>query len=91
MKIVKSLKLIKKLYAMEYGRVGGYGHIVFDDGNIEDGAIKHCINDAKESKYKKDISEYMPEDVRLASLEALEMFLKLTLKQRKIVYKLFWL
>ena len=83
----EAMKLIKELYNTDDGGVGGYGHIVFDDGNIEDGNIKWCIEESKQNKYNKDLSE----ETRLASLKALEFFLKLSENERKEVYDRFWI
>jgi hypothetical protein len=87
-KIMKTeaLKLIKELYNTDDGGVGGYGHIVFDDGNIEKVNIEWCIKEAKENKYKNNLSE----ETRLASIRALEFFLKLKDDEREEVYHGFW-
>lgn len=82
-----ALSLIKELYNTTDGSVGGYGHIVFDDGNIENHHIKWCIKEAEENKYKNDLSE----ETRLASLKSLRYFLKLTKNERKQVYEKFWI
>jgi len=78
----KAKELIKKLYNTDCGSVGGYGHIVFDDGNIDNNSIEWCIKSAKENKYKDSTSE----ETRLASLVALEYFLQLTEYKREQVY-----
>lgn len=83
---IKALQLIKNLYNTNDGGVGGYGHIVFDDGNIENSNIEFCIKQAKENKYKNDLSE----ETREASIKALEFFLKLTEFERDEVYNNFW-
>ena len=83
----EALRLIKELYNTNDGGVGGYGHIVFDDGNIENGYIEWCIKEAKENKYKKDLSE----ETRVASIKALEYFLQLTENEREEVYDRFWI
>ena len=83
----EALQLIKELYNTIDGGVGGYGHIVLDDGNIENGHIEWCIKEAKENKYKNDLSE----ETRLASIKALECFLKLTENEREEVYDRFWI
>jgi len=81
----EALQLIKELYNTNDGGVGGYGHIVFDDGNIENGHIEWCIEEAKKGNY--DYSE----ETRLASIKALEIFLKLTENEREEVYDRFWI
>ena len=81
----EALQFIKELYNTSDGGVGGYGHIVFDDGNIENGHIEWCIEEAKKGKY--DYSE----ETRLASIKALETFLKLTENEREEVYDRFWI
>ncbi len=84
---IEALKLIKELYSTNDGSVGGYGHVVFDDGNIENRHIECCIKEAKENKYKDDLSQ----ETRLASIKALEYFLKLTENEREEVYDRFWI
>lgn len=81
----EALQLIKELYSTSDGGVGGYGHIVFDDGNIEKGHIEWCIEEARKGEY--DYSE----ETRLASIKALECFLKLTENEREEVYDRFWI
>jgi hypothetical protein len=83
----EALRLIKELYNTNDGWVGGYGHIVFDDGNVENEHIEWCIKEAKENKYKK----YLSEETRLSSIKALECFLQLSEKEREEVYDRFWL
>ncbi|MGK0448576.1 MAG: hypothetical protein ACJA2M_002374 [Polaribacter sp.] len=85
-KIKKAIQLINDLYNTKDGSVGGYGHVVFDDGNLEDGTIKHCINDAEKSKYEDDLCE----ETRLCSLMALKSFLLLKEYERDFVYERFW-
>lgn len=81
----EALQLIKELYNTNDGGVGGYGHIVFDDGNIENGHIEWCIEEAKKGEYSYS------EETRLASIKALEFFLKLTENEREEVYDRFWI
>lgn len=75
--IIKTAKLVEVLYSIEGGGAGGYGHIVFDDDNVDDADILFCIKEAKDGLY--DLSE----DVRIASLNALESMLELTIEERK--------
>jgi hypothetical protein len=57
-----------KLYNHPESGLGGYGHIVFEDGNFD--CVGACIQDCKLSNL-----EYLyPEEVRVLSLEALEAF-----------------
>lgn len=79
------LGLITELYSTDSGGVGGYGHIVFDDGNLEDEHVKWCIQEAKKGE---DID--YSEETRLASLKALEATLLLSETERHQVYNLFW-
>ena len=81
----KALNLIKKLYNTSDGGAGGYGHIVFDDGNIENEHIRWCIAEAKKGEYG------CSEETKLASIKALEYFLKLTENERQEVYEKFWI
>jgi len=76
--------LIKELYNSPDGSVGGYGHIVFDDGNIEDETIQWCIEEAKKGQYP-----YL-EDTRIASLNALNAMLLLTEEEREEAFDYYW-
>lgn len=80
--IIKCCKDVKELYDSEDGSVGGYGHIVFDDGNLEDSHIEFCLVKAINNEYKKDICE----DTRLKSILALQSMLKLNYIERFFVY-----
>lgn len=79
--IERAKKLITLLYETPDGTVGGYGHVVFDDHNIEDGYINGCIDDAILNRYPDNICS----ETRFASLAALYCFLGLTLTSREIV------
>ena len=81
----KVLELIKELYKTNDGSVGGYGHIVFDDGNFSDMEINFCIESAKKADF-----QFLSEETRLASLKALEAMILLSKKEREIVYYKFW-
>lgn len=76
-KTVKAASLISAVYDCEYGGVGGYGHIVFDDWNIGDSNIDSCIEEASEGKYFDG-----EEEIKVASLEALVFFKTLTEEER---------
>ena len=69
---------------MSDGGAGGYGHIVFDDCNTEDGHIDWCIKQAEE---KRGI---LSEETRIASIEALKAFKPLTEEERDEVYEAHW-
>jgi len=75
-KIKNAAELIKQLYSLDGGSSGGYGHIVFDDGNVETHHVQFCIKEAEKGGYNYS------EEVRLASLRALESLLTLTERQR---------
>ena len=77
-KVTRAAELIKALYDTEDGGVGGYGHIVFDDFNIEDHDIEFCLGKAATAEYSKDVCE----ETRLASIAALEHFKTLTEDER---------
>jgi hypothetical protein len=81
----EALQLIKELYNTCDGGVGGYGHIVFDDGNIETNHVEWCIEEAKKGEYNYS------EQTKLASIKALEVFLKLSEHEREEVYDRFWI
>ena len=51
--IMDAVNKIKILYATESGELGGYGHIVFDDWNLEDHSIRSSIDSAFNCEYKK--------------------------------------
>lgn len=80
-KIEKAKELIQLLYDTPDGSVGGYGHIVFDDGNVEDGFITGCIEDAINERYG-DICQ----ETRFASLAALVHFLTLSVDERESIF-----
>ena len=48
--IIKTAELIKELYNSNDGGVGGYGHIVFDEDNLETHYVEWCIEEAKKGK-----------------------------------------
>ena len=50
--IMDAVNKIKILYATESGELGGYGHIVFDDWNLEDHSIRSSIDSAFNCEYK---------------------------------------
>lgn len=80
--VLDCIELVKILYNSEDGAVGGYGHIVFDDGNLEIYCIKNCLEDANQKKYSNDICE----DTRIKSIHALEKMLFLNYVERNFVY-----
>jgi hypothetical protein len=41
------LPLVRALYALPFHGVGGHLHIVLDDGNIEDGSVRFCLDAAR--------------------------------------------
>jgi len=86
-KIIEAAKKIKALYDTDFGGVGGYGHIVFDDDNIETENVEWCISQAKEKTMHSEVygacSDWLPEETRLASIEALEFILDFTEKERQ--------
>lgn len=77
-KTEEAVKLIRKLYATPDGSAGGYGHIVFDDNNVEDRNIDYCLKSAKSDEYGHAISE----ETRVASIAALNHFSTLTMDER---------
>jgi hypothetical protein len=79
-KIDFAKQYIDILYKTDTGSVGGYGHIVFDDSNIDDGFITGCIEDATDAIYKDHLSD----ECRIASLAALQSFLLLSYEEREI-------
>lgn len=79
--IVKAAELIDEVYNTHDGIVGGYGHIVFDDGNTETHHVEFCIEEAKKGGYG------LSEETRVASLKALEAMLLLSEKERNKVLR----
>ena len=71
------------VYKSPDGGVGGYGHIVFDDDNIETEFVTSCIQDAQESKY-----QWICEDTRQKSIIALNAILPLSEESRQEVIDL---
>ena len=72
--VEKAIRLIKKLYNTEGGEAGGYGHVVFDDLNLD--CVQWCIDEI--GKY-----EGLSEEVEDASKEALKHFI--TLNEHEMV------
>lgn len=82
-KTIKASELIKELYDTEFGGVGRYGHIVFDDWNIDDDNIEWCIENANKGGYWQDENdEEGAEETRQASLTALIYFKELSEEER---------
>lgn len=84
--IIKTANLIKELYDTDDGLVGGYGHIVFDDDNLDDNSVNWCLESANK---KKDV-DCLSEQTRIASIKALEAMLKLNEHDREIANNYFW-
>jgi hypothetical protein len=88
-KTIEMAKAIQHIYDMPTGGAGGYGHIVFDDYNIEDNMISCCLEDAYEDSRKKEYTENTSgdEDGRTLefiqlNIETLETFLTLDTDER---------
>lgn len=80
-----AVKLIVELYNTPGGGAGGYGHLVFDDDNIEDEMIQHCLNEAKNGK-----GGHFSEETRIASIKALEAILPFEPFERTGILYLAW-
>lgn len=80
--VLDCIQLVKILYDSEDGAAGGYGHIVFDDGNLEINSIISCLEDAK----NKTCDYWICEDTRIKSIYALEKMLVLNYVERNFVY-----
>jgi hypothetical protein len=78
--ILDCCKLVCELYETVDGGVGGYGHIVFDDGNLDNESILLCIENAENNIFK------LSEETRIKSIEALKAILKLSYIERFFVY-----
>ncbi len=83
-KIIKTAQVIADLYNTDDGGAGGYGHIVFDDDNIEKENILWCIEEAKKGEYS------CSEETRLASLKALNACLELTEDEVESAITYYW-
>lgn len=77
-KVKLAVALVNELYETEGGGAGGYGHIVFDDWNVDDSDIKYCLENARSFAY----AEHLSENCRQASLIALNAFKELTEPER---------
>lgn len=74
-RLQRVIEAIQELY--EVHSTGGYGHVVFDDGNYH--CIKSCATDARNSVYRKYYdTEEEHEIVRKASIKALELCFSLS-------------
>jgi hypothetical protein len=82
-KILDCCKSICELYEMEGGGCGGLGHIVFDDGNLEDNNIIWCLKQCE--NLTENLKDYKIETI-LKSKEALLKMLKLNYIERFFVY-----
>lgn len=73
--------LIIDLYRTPTGSSGGFGHIVFEDDNVETHHIEWCIKEAKAAPTTLKYN-FLSESVRLKSINALKALLPLTEEQR---------
>jgi hypothetical protein len=70
-KVKIAVDLIKKLYDTPNGSVGGIGHVVFDDWNLD--CVKSCL-----AECGKDWTSCMCQDTIDASRKALEHCVDMT-------------
>lgn len=75
-KVIECAELIDKVY--EHAPAGGYGHIVFDDCNIED----HCIDFCLKSLENNDFGDQCSEEEKEVTKKCLLMFKELTEDER---------
>ena len=80
--IIDCCKLVYELYETPNGSCGGLGHIVFDDGNLEDSNILWCLNQCDNIENYKDFDK----ETISKSKEALLSILKLKYIERYFVY-----
>tara|TARA_R110002012_G_C11360762_1_gene580844 strand:- start:292 stop:561 length:270 start_codon:yes stop_codon:yes gene_type:complete len=71
---------IIELYSSPDGGVGGYGHIVFDDDNVETEHVEWCIEEAEKGGY-----DFIGQETRHKSIVALKAILPLSEDDRKKV------
>jgi len=81
-----ALNLMEAVYETENGGAGGYGHICFDDGNLDDDSIDFCLKEA----FEKKAENHLGEETRIASIAALLYFKGMTEEQREDVYRKKW-
>jgi hypothetical protein len=65
----EAINAIRHLYDVH--GTGGYGHVVFDDGNYD--FVRTCLNDARNETFKQlydDAEDH--EQVKMLSIKALE-------------------
>jgi len=80
--IIDCCKFVYELYNSEGGSCGGLGHIVFDDGNLEDEDILWCL---KQCEDESNLKYYTLETI-LKSKQALLKILELKYIERYFVY-----
>ena len=80
--ILDCCEVVNQLYDMPKGATGGLGHIVFDEGNLEDEDILLCLKDCENND---NLQVYSIETI-LKSKEALLKILKLKYIERFFVY-----
>jgi hypothetical protein len=74
------IQKIIDLYKSPNGNSGGYGHIVFDDGNIETKFIEWCIKEAEIGEY-----DWICEETRKKSIIALKSILPFSEEDREVL------
>ena len=79
-KVIDCCKSVYELYETEDGGCGGYGHIVFDDGNLELDSIDFCIQKIYQNPF------VYCQNTLNKSLEALIKIKELSLIERYFVY-----
>lgn len=74
-----AIKAIQNLYSSKNGSTGGYGHIVFDDLNIEEYWIESCLKRATEDV---DLEDGFCEETRITSITALKEIMLINEEER---------
>jgi hypothetical protein len=80
--ILDCCEIVNQLYDMPRGATGGLGHIVFDEGNLEDEDILFCLEDCK----NYDNLQHYPIETILKSQDCLLKILELKYIERFFVY-----
>lgn len=79
-KTKKAVELIQAVYDCVEGGAGGYGHIVFDDWNIDDSSIDFCLNEIKKDVtiHEDEWDQQDTDELKRCCTEALTYFKTLT-------------
>lgn len=80
--VLQATDLVARVYDGANGGVGGYGHIVLDDWNLDDGSVKFCLLECDNNE-----AQFPPDEVAVQR-ECLQAMLALTEAERASVLAL---